>query len=313
MADALGIHLNQTDPILQVGNAILGRGTVLLILVGFDHLVEKAAETLMVWLNRAPDARAVVTSSHPLLLEIEQIVPMDPLMAPSIDDGPDEIQSNPSVILLRMLSKQPTAPAHELAHIARILDGVPLALALTAARGKHRSWPSIRADLEARLTPPQGRAPGRAKVLVTSMAAAWDDLDENLQDALILLSVFRGDWSRGDVLLGDDAESVCAVLSDRGFLERRAGVGYRMPPSIQEFVSERLVEQGPNVRAEMETRHGRLFAEQASPEAHAALHGRDGALTLNTLIAQRHNLAVAATRVLGEDLAEEGRTILKDR
>ena len=82
VAQGLDVPLGKDDPVIQLGHAIAGRGKCLVILDNFEQVARHAEETLGRWLNRAGDARFLVTTREVLGLPGEEIIALPPL-APS--------------------------------------------------------------------------------------------------------------------------------------------------------------------------------------------------------------------------------------
>ena len=60
------------DPVRQLGHAIAGRGACLVILDNFEQIARHADDTLGRWLDRAAEARFLVTTREVLGLPGEQ-------------------------------------------------------------------------------------------------------------------------------------------------------------------------------------------------------------------------------------------------
>jgi predicted ATPase len=130
VAVALDTPLAATDPVQQVGHAIAGRGRCLIILDNFEQVVEHAAHTLGRWLDRAGDAAFVVTSRERLHLPGEEVVALEPL--PADADALD-------LFVDRARAQDPGFAVNDgnraaISQIVKMLDGLPLAIELAAAR-----------------------------------------------------------------------------------------------------------------------------------------------------------------------------------
>jgi predicted ATPase len=68
VAQGLDVPLGRTDPVVQLGDAIAGRGPCLVILDNFEQVVDAAERSLGRWMERAPEARFLVTSRERLAL-----------------------------------------------------------------------------------------------------------------------------------------------------------------------------------------------------------------------------------------------------
>jgi len=130
VASALEVPLGKDDPAVQLGHAIAGRGRCLVVVDNFEQVVQYAPDTLGRWLDQAPDATFVATSRERLQLGGEEIFPVEPL--PLIEDAVD-------LFVARAKSQKPDFVLGEgnraaVAEVVRLLDGLPLAIELAAAR-----------------------------------------------------------------------------------------------------------------------------------------------------------------------------------
>ncbi|HRP27132.1 MAG TPA: AAA family ATPase, partial [Burkholderiaceae bacterium] len=130
VALALGVPLGKDDAIAQLGNAIAGRGRCLVILDNFEQLVALAAASVGAWLDRASEAHFAVTSRERLHLRGEAILEIEPL--PLADDAL-------TLFAERAAAQRPdfaldAANRADAAEVVRLLDGLPLAIELAAAR-----------------------------------------------------------------------------------------------------------------------------------------------------------------------------------
>jgi class 3 adenylate cyclase len=66
VAQGLDVPLGKDDPVTQVGQAIAARGLCLVILDNFEQISRYAEDTLGQWLNRASNARFLVTTREVL-------------------------------------------------------------------------------------------------------------------------------------------------------------------------------------------------------------------------------------------------------
>src|SRR6202165_5339570 len=129
VAQGLDVPLGKDDPVTQIGRAIAGRGRCLVILDNFEQVARHAEETLGRWLNRASAARFLVTTREVLGLPGEEILALAPL-APS----------DAAALFMRRAeaAKPGFQPSSEdqsaIAPLVKLLEGLPLAIELAAAR-----------------------------------------------------------------------------------------------------------------------------------------------------------------------------------
>jgi len=298
IADALGIHLNPGNAIQHLGNALLGRGQMLLICEHIDSLIEELQNALLAWLARAPELRIVLTGTEPLGIESEHLMPIDPLPPPPPQASPDILESNPAVVILQMASEQPKAPLANLHALSRMLDGVPMALKVTGARARTRSWPAIQHALEQLLLPETGAPPNRAGISRLALQSAIDDLDPDLQDSLFGLGVFSGGFSltAAGAVIGPQAEEHIQRLISASLIRSLRPGRWKMPPLVQDIATERLSQSGQlHSREQM---HGEWFSRMGRPRALDQIHHRNGTSSLALLRRNRDNLRSAAVRAM---------------
>ncbi|MEY3211225.1 MAG: hypothetical protein RIT28_1706 [Pseudomonadota bacterium] len=300
VAAALSVPLGR-DPVSQLGHAIAGRGRCLVILDNFEQVTALAQETVGRWLDGAPEARLLVTSRARLNLPGETLLVLTPLeedaavalftarsMGVGGQIGPDDI---PSVRAL-----------------VRLLDQLPLAIELAAARSRMMSPASMLSRMADRfrlLSAPGGR-PDRHKTLRGMLDWSWELLNEGERRALAQLAVFVGGFSLesaeavldvGDAWPADllqslvDSSLVRAMPHDLGG-ERR----FELLVSVTEYAAARLDALGG--RAAAEARHGEHYAMRGQHHAIDALF-RHGGLRLRRLLGRElDNLLAAAHRAV---------------
>ena len=129
VAQGLDVPLGKDDPVIQLGHAIAGRGKCLVILDNFEQVARHAEETVGRWLSRASAARFLVTTREVLGLRGEEIIALAPLSP-----------SDAAALFLRRAeaAKPGFKPNPEdeaaIAPLVTLLDGLPLAIELAAAR-----------------------------------------------------------------------------------------------------------------------------------------------------------------------------------
>ncbi len=193
MARALGVLLSKGDPVVQLGHAIAGRGRCLVILDNFEQLLAHAGATLGHWLDRASDAAFVVTSRERLHLPGEELIVVEPLALAT------------DAVELFAARAQAVGPGFALSdanraavtEVVRLLDGLPLAIELAAARVRVLSPAQIVERLKDRfklLAGARGTA-GRQATLKAAIDWSWDLMTACEQAALAQCSVFEGGFT----------------------------------------------------------------------------------------------------------------------
>jgi predicted ATPase/DNA-binding winged helix-turn-helix (wHTH) protein len=195
------------------------RGTTLLLLDNFEHVME-AAPTVAELLTLGANLKIMVTSRSALHVYGEQEFPVPPLGLPDSPTTPsvEALSHYPAVALFvqRALAVKPDFElsgenASAVTEICARLDGLPLAIELAAARVKVLSPSSMRTRLTSRLQLLTGGArdmPERQQTLRAAMDWSYDLLSTAEQKLFQRLSAFVG----GCTLEG--AEAVCDTKGD---------------------------------------------------------------------------------------------------
>jgi predicted ATPase/DNA-binding winged helix-turn-helix (wHTH) protein len=258
VARALDVALepDARQPVAQLGHALAARGECLLVLDNFEHLVDLAEPTLGRWLDLAERCRLLVTTRRVLGVAGEEILWLAPL--PRAEAC--------ALFVHRARAGRPELSDDELQPVGalvELLDGLPLAIELCAARV--RLLPPARLlerlhDRFALLGQPHGRLPRQA-TLRAALDWSWELLQPAEQRALAQLSVFSGGFS---------LEAAEAVLDEPPALDRLQslvdqslcfpqGDRFGMLVSVQEYAADKL---GAETEA-AQVRHGAWFAALA--------------------------------------------------
>ena len=272
VAQGLDVPLGRDDPVVQLGHAIAGRGPCLVILDNFEQVARHATRTLGHWLARASQARFVVTTREVLGLAGEVILALPPL--PPADGAALFVQRAQAA----QPDFQPNAP-HEatIAQLVALLDGLPLAIELAAARVRVMPPRMLLARMNERfkLLASRGGRLDRQSTLRAAFDWSWDLLPLPEKAALAQLSVFEGGFTLEaaeavvDLSAWDDAPwAVDAVqaLVDKSFVRSRSDGRFDLLVSVQAYAAEHLqaagryAGSGPGALASAHGRHVAWFA-----------------------------------------------------
>ena len=273
LRDALLGEAPNAEPTDRLVAAIRDR-EALLILDNCEHVIESAAAFAHRVLGECRRLRILTTSREPLGITGEALWRVLPLALPEAGASPDEIESSAAVQLLRdragAVRKDLAADARALATMARVcrvLDGMPLAIELAAARFRTMSLDQLANRLDDRfrlLTSGSRTALPRHQTLRAMVDWSWELLTEAERMALRRLSVFSGGASL------EAAERVCAApayehsaveqeqvldlltaLTEKSLLltEGDSAPRYRMLGTIKEYAAQRLAEAGESDQA----------------------------------------------------------------
>ena len=268
VARGLGVQASGDDPLAYLARVISERGECLLILDNFEQVVRHAGETLVRWAERAPEARFLVTTRELLAVPGEVTLPLGPLDAD--DAAALFLQRATEAESDRMLEDRPA-----ILEIARLLDFLPLAIELAAARVRvlpPRSLLERMDHLFSILPPGRGRAQRHATLRAT-FDWSWDLLEPNEKSALAQLSVFEGGFTvdAAEAIIdrsafADDAPAIDLVQSllEKSLLRRTSDHRFALLDTIKAYASDRL-ETDPSYGGLVATRsararHYRYFA-----------------------------------------------------
>ena len=272
VAQGLDLRLDQEDPVAQLGHAIAGRGECLVILDNFEQVARFADETLGRWLDRAADARFAVTTREVLGLAGETTLALAPLPA-----------ADAAALFVRRAkaARSDFAPgaddAAAIPQLVKLLDGLPLAIELAAARVRVMPPRALlaRMDQRFRLLAAGGGRQDRQATLRAALDASWELLAPIEKSALAQLSVFDGGFTleaaEAVVDLSADggthwALDVLQSLHDKSFVRSVTDTRMDLLTSVQEYAAEhlrtpgRFAGSGPDALVAAQARHVAFFA-----------------------------------------------------
>jgi predicted ATPase/DNA-binding winged helix-turn-helix (wHTH) protein/Tfp pilus assembly protein PilF len=272
VAQGLDVPLGRDDPVVQLGHAIVGRGRCLVILDNFEQVALHARSTLGRWLDRAEQACFVVTTREVLGLPGEVVLALPPL--PPAD----------AVALFVQRAEAARSDFHPgmedqsaIALLVDLLDGLPLAIELAAARVRVMPPRLLLQRMSERfkLLVSKGGRPDRQSTLRAAFDWSWDLLPPHEKAALAQLSVFEGGFTLEaaeaviDLTAFDDAPwTVDAVhaLVDKSFVRPRDDDRFDLLVSVQVYAAEHLQTEGrfagsgPLALTAAQKRHAAWFA-----------------------------------------------------
>jgi predicted ATPase len=284
IAETLGVAQRESESPLEPLKDYLRDKQLLLFLDNFEQ-VAAAAPAVAELLEAAPRVRVLATSREALRIPGEHEFPVPPL--PEL--GAVELFEQ------RAQAVDPDfrvsdANRETIAEIARRLDGLPLAIELTAARVRLQSPAEILTRLE---------TPTEASPLRETISWSYELLDGDERALLARLSVFAGgsQLRAAEFVCGDGVLDVVAgatSLAEKSLVRRHSGVGgasrIEMLETIREFAGERLEERGES--SSVRRRHADhmvALAERAEP----ALTSPEQAFWLARLSEENANIRAA--------------------
>ncbi len=264
-----------------IADQIHGARTVVL-LDNCEHILEETARFVEELLGRCPALTILATSRQPLGIDGEEVVPLSPLEIPhDAGDGPEDDRTEAVELFLRRargsLPASGLGPGERavIRDICRHLEGLPLAIELTASHARSLPLPELLRRVAGGESLPDlsSRRPARHRSLRDLVDWSYRLLPDVERLLLRRLSVFRGGCTLAD------AQAVCAGpgleawqvyeqlvhLVERSLVEPEARsrasredpprpVRYRLIESIRTFAVGRL-EENAEERRDVETRY----------------------------------------------------------
>ncbi len=256
LAQALGLPLLGVDDPLAALRAFLRRRPRLLILDGFEQLVDEAP-LLHDLLSAAPALRLLVTSRRRLGVRGEWLYEVQGL-------PPDE-----AARLFRQTAQRlhrslpPEAEERAIERICHLVDGHPLALEMAAAWTRLLPPARIAEEIAARLDflgSAQRDRPARHRTIRAVLEESWQQLPPEAQRTLARLSTFRGPFRHREALRVAESNSLqLAALIDGALLQRLPDGRYRLHSLVRRYAAERLGEH-PEEAAQAAARHACAYA-----------------------------------------------------
>ena len=310
VAQSLDIALGKSDPVQQIAVAIAGRGACLIVLDNFEQVATHAEATLGVWLAHAPEAKFIVTSREVLGIRGEHTMVLSPLDAA---EGAELFMRRADEVAQRFQLGPEDHAA--IAPLVRLLDGLPLAIELAAARSRIMTPAMLLERMHERFTLLAVRG-GRLDRQLTLRAAldwSWDLLAEPEKTALAQLSVFEGGFTlaaaEAVVDLSGIANSMLAVdvlqsLIDKSLVRQASGARFDLLVSVQEYAADRL----RNMPRPNEQLAATMAAELRHFAHYAEYRGQDIA---NFAIRELDNLVAASKRAVVRGAGDDATVALE--
>jgi len=315
VAATLDLPLSAEDSIRQIGQAIAARGRCLLVLDNFEQVQGHAEATLGTWLDRASQACFLVTTREVLGLAGEQVFALAPL---DPDEAAELFTRRAQSAQSSASREHPPSPQDEAAigPLVRLLDGLPLAIELAAARVRVMPTRLLLQRMSERfkLLASTGGRRDRQATLRATFDWSWDLLSGPDRAALAQLSVFEGGFTleaaEAVLDLGPDdgarwpADAVHSLV-DKSFVRPGADDRFDLLSSMQAYAAEHLRTpghfdgSGPVARQAAQARHAAYFATLGDERA-AAQRG----VELENLVAACRWAAAAGQTQTAVDLLD---------
>lgn len=252
---------------------------LLLVLDNFEHLLNGAALVSNI-LATAPGVKALVTSREILNLQEEWIRPVVGLTFPNADQtaSAEELAPYSAVQLFseRARQVQHTFSLEKVhicvAHICRLVEGLPLALELAATWLRTLTCQEVAHEIERNLDfleTTLRNVPARHRSMRAVFQQSWDLLNSGEQETLARLSVFRGGCTRDAATAVAGATLACLQgLVDKSLLVITPAGRYEIHELVRQYAAEQLADKSTALEETLD-RHITYFStflEEQEPE-----------------------------------------------
>ncbi|WP_420992270.1 ATP-binding protein [Cupriavidus sp. 30B13] len=289
IASALGLMIQSGDPV-AVLTAYLRDRSILIVLDSCEHVTDAAAMLVEQIVSGAPGVSILATSRESLRVRGESVYRLPPLqLAP---ESPEltaaEAQSYPAVRLFVERAAEcldgfelADADAPGVAAICRKLDGIALAIELTATRvdafGIHELSLLLNDRLRLLSQDRRGMLP-RHRTLAATLDWSYDYLPAHEQVLLRRLSVFTGPFTRESALAmscvsgADEAnivEAIASLIAKSLLVADLSGnvVHYRLLDTTRAYGQQKLLAHGELDRlTRLHATHHRNLLTRAAAE-----------------------------------------------
>ena len=313
VASIFEIRASADRPILDTLKDVLRRKTLLLILDNCEHLLEACTQLLTALLLHCPHLKILTTSRETLNLTGEAIYYLPPLSTPESGTLSRNLAEYESVQLfieraaLALSAFQITEEnSQAIVDICRRVDGIPLALELTAARVNILNVDEISKQLHksfALLGNDHRATNSRHQTIQASLKWSWSLLTREEQVFLCQLSGFAGGWvlEAAEAVCDGNVLSLTNILVQKSLIkvEQKHVTRYHFHEMIRQFVHGKLLESGGSER--IRDRHLAYYVKlvgQAEPE----LYRSNQVYWLNKLDDELDNLRMALQWALATDV-----------
>jgi len=335
IAEAMGFRLeqrqgqasgNETQARTRQLLDYLRRKRTLLILDNFEHLLgdtdsKTGADLVAAIVQTAPRVQILVTSRERLFLYEEQVYTIQGLAFPNgaTDTTEISLETAASFAAAQLFIQTAQRAQHgfelraddipHLAHICRLVDGMPLGIEISASWVDMLTLPDIADEIRRSLDFLETEwrdIPSRHRSMRAVFDATFRRLSQAEQDAFVQLTVFRGGFTRQaarSVIPTCDAPGMIlrtlAALVDKSLLRYDQALGrYEMHELLRQYGNAKLAAD-PELEAAVLDRHSHFFCS-ALQRWEADLKGARQLAILPEMEVEIENLRVAWEREVAQ-------------
>jgi predicted ATPase len=287
------------DPRQQLLNYLRNKH-LLLLLDNFEHLLD-GADLVSDLLSTAPAARLVVTSRERLNLSSETVFHVGGLPVPGSETA-DNLLDYGAVALFIQSARQvhhdfsvDNTDLSAIAHICRLVGGMPLAIVLSAAWVDLLSLQEIAAEIERGLEfleTEMRDLPERHRSVRATFDYSWRRLSESERDVFKKLSVFRGGFSReaAQAVTGASLKTLMSLVN-KSFVQTVGGGRYDLHELLRQYGAA-LLNASASERDTVRALHAAYYAE-FTRQRHLDFIGTNVKPALDAVGADYDNIRVA--------------------
>lgn len=269
IAEAIGFPLSTEEVPLNQLLAHLRRRQLLLVMDNFEHLLGDVDIVAKI-LEAAPDVKVLVTSRENLKLHGETALTIGGMGFPD-QETPTDLKAHDAIELF-LQSIRRVRPRFEpdaddlrhLAHICRLVEGLPLAIELAAGWMNVLSPEELAIEIQRGpdiLTSEMRDVPERHHSMRTVFDQSWSLLDQTERNEFMRLSVFRGGFTReaGQVVAGASLQSLAGLVNKSFLIYDPTSSRFEIHELLRQYAQEQL-EETPEDNASALEMHATYFA-----------------------------------------------------
>jgi predicted ATPase/class 3 adenylate cyclase len=290
VASALGVRAEPGRPIAEVLLDHLRPKQTLLVLDNCEHLINDVAALVSVIQRACPGVNLIASSREPLSIPGEQVYRVQGLPTPPTGFAdPEQLLRSDAVRLFVERARLAQATfrltpenGEAVSRICAQLDGIPLAIELSAARVRAMGVAAIADRLQDRfklLTGSARRGDPRQQTLRAAIDWSFDLLDQQEKTLLTRLSAFAGGWTLAMAesvgadegpISGDDVLDLLSRLVEKSMVTFDEGSDrYRLLETVRQYAAEALEAAGES--EDTQSRHAATLAAFAGEAAEGLL------------------------------------------
>jgi predicted ATPase/DNA-binding SARP family transcriptional activator len=270
IAETIGFPLSSQEDSRRQLLRQLRRREYLLVLDNFEHLLPGAALVAEI-LQRAEKVTILTTSRERLNLTEEALFHVEGLAYPTSPFAPDALDYGAIRLFIDGARRQrsdfkatsDTLPV--IAHICRLLEGMPLAILLAAAWIDTLTLEEIAAEIDHSLDFLQAEwpdAPDRHHSVRAAFDPSWLQLSGAQRQLFAAVAVFRGGFTKeaAEAITGASLKEI-AGLVNKSLVRRDLDTGrFELHELLRQYAREHLAAM-PQVRESVMKAHAAFFAD----------------------------------------------------